>query len=175
MDSDPIKQLQSFLADRGKVLEKISGIHSALESLRGAAVESPPPQSIPTPPIDQVAEDVHFRRLIQALHDMQAQIEQRVRPAAQAVIDSQVERLRDEASGRMSALQDCLRQIDDSIVKCMAGVDGYQKRYSSLDVLNKSLADLGAPPEAMPTAVSIDQIAEMLSSRIAQLMPATKS
>jgi len=32
-DLDPIKLLQSLLDDRGKVLEKISGIHSALNSI----------------------------------------------------------------------------------------------------------------------------------------------
>jgi hypothetical protein len=34
---DPIKQLQSLLDDRGKVLEKISGIQSALSSLKTSA------------------------------------------------------------------------------------------------------------------------------------------
>ncbi|HEX2930207.1 MAG TPA: hypothetical protein VHV54_10860, partial [Candidatus Binatia bacterium] len=33
---DPIKQLQALLDDRSKVLEKISGIHSALDSIKSA-------------------------------------------------------------------------------------------------------------------------------------------
>jgi hypothetical protein len=43
MDLDPIKQLQSLLDDRSKVLEKISSIHSVLGSLSRSESSTPDP------------------------------------------------------------------------------------------------------------------------------------
>ena len=40
MDQDPIKQLQSFLDERGRMLEKITSIHSSLGSLRSDSLAS---------------------------------------------------------------------------------------------------------------------------------------
>ena len=81
-DLDPIKQLQSLLDDRGKVLEKISGIHSALNSLKSPTPGMPAafaPLADPNPNL--AGEGPLYDRLLQALHDMQAQIEERVRAA----------------------------------------------------------------------------------------------
>lgn len=170
MDQDPIKQLQSFLDQRGNVLEKISSIHSTLGSLRGDPHSSLTSQfAVDTSPTAANAVDAHYQRLLQALQEMQSQIEQRVRPAVQLVVQSQVDQLRGQSDDKMAALRDCLGQIDRSVLQCLAGLDEYQKRYADLDTLNKNLAGLGVAPAPLPDKISVDYVSETLSARLAHL------
>ena len=52
MDQDPIKQLQSFLDERGKMLERITSIHSVLGPLRGDPSSASALQPAPNPSLD---------------------------------------------------------------------------------------------------------------------------
>lgn len=171
MDQDPIKQMQSFLAERGEVLEKITSIHSTLNSLRGDPTTSLALQSASMTSVDDTGTvvDAHYQRLLQALQEMQAQIEQRVRPAVLLVVQQQVDHLRDESDEKMAALRDCLDQIDRSVLQCLAGLDEYQRRFADLDTLNKNLAGLGASPQPLPEKISVKQLSETISARLASL------
>lgn len=174
MDRDPIKQLQSFLDERGGVLEKITSIHSTLGSLRGDLPSSLTLPSAPDASLDAAATvvDAHHRRLLQALQEMQTQIEQRVRPAAQLVMQNQVDQLRGQSDEKMAALRDCLGQIDRSVLQCLAGLDEYQNRYADLDTLNKNLSGLGASPEPIPAKISVENLSETISARLrSRLLP----
>lgn len=131
MDLDPIKQLQSLLQDRGKVLEKISIIHSALGPFSAAQAAVPEPQQAEAPPVQAASpfgQDHLYGRLLQALGDMQAQIEQRVRPIAQHVVELEVARLREQSDHDQTALKQCLAQIDQFILTCVERFDEYQKK-----------------------------------------------
>jgi TolA-binding protein len=151
MDFDPIKQLQSLLEDRGKVLEKISSIHSALGSFTSAEAAAPPQvEAAPVQSASPFSQDPVYGRLLQALGDMQAQIEQRVRPIAQQVVELEVARLRDQSDHDQAALKQCLAQIDQCILTCVERLDEYQKKHALLITLNERLASLGASPEALP-------------------------
>ena len=120
-DLDPIKQLQSLLDDRGKVLEKISGIHSSLNSLKSPAPAMPTPGmpaafaplADPNPNLD--GEGPLYDRLLKTLLDMQAQIEERVRPLAQLTLQAEVAQLRDQFARDQAALKESLIQIDQCI------------------------------------------------------------
>ena len=166
MDFDPIKQLQSLLEDRGKVLEKISSIHSALGSVTA------PPAAVPEPPPDESTppnQDLVYGRLLQALGDMQVQIEQRVRPMAQQVVDAQVAQLREQSGYDHGALQQCLAKIDQCILTCLDRVDEYQTKRSSLIAVNTRLSALGALPEALPEELKTLDLNEAIRSRIESL------
>jgi len=171
MDRDPIKQLQSFLTERGEVLEKITSIHSTLSSLRGDPSSSLAPCSASNTAVDVTGTvlDTHYQRLLQMLQEMQAHIEQRVRPAVQLVVQQQVEHLRGQSDEKMAALHDCLGQIDRSVLQCLAGLDEYQKRFADLDTLNKNLAGLGASREPLPEKISIQRLSDTISARLASL------
>ncbi len=176
MDQDPIKQLQSFLDQRGNVLEKISRIHTTLGSLRGDPQSSLTSQSAAdTASTAATVVDAHYQRLLQALQEMQAQIEHRVRPAVQLVVQNQVDRLRGQSDEKMAALRDCLGQIDSSVLQCLAGLDEYQKRYADLNTLNRNLAGLGVPPQAPPEQISVDHLSETISARLADLGQKSRS
>ena len=171
MDQDPLRQLQSFLDERGGMLEKITNIHSTLGSLRGDLPSSSNLQPAPDVSFDAAATavDAHYRRLLQALQEMQTQIEQRVRPAVQRVVQNQLDQLREQSDEKMAALRDCLGQIDRSVVQCLAGLDEYQNRYADLDTINKNLTDLGASPEPLPAKISVEHLSETISARLTDL------
>jgi hypothetical protein len=169
MDSDPIKQLQGLLDDPGKVLEKISSIHSALDSIKtnlpqSAGVETIVGQAAQRP--GALPDDPVFGRLLQALRDMQAQIEERIQPIAQEMVRYEVARLRDQSDEHQSALKECLAQIDQNILNCLARMDEYQRRCADLSALNLRLADLGAVPEPLSPTIAIDNAADSIVARL---------
>jgi len=177
MDSDPIKQLQGLLDDPGKVLEKISSIHSALDSIKthmpqSAATEAG--KSHTAQRSGPLPDDPVFGRLLQALRDMQGQIEERIQPLAQEMVRHEVARLRDQSDDHHSALKDCLTQIDQNILNCLARLDEYQRRYAELGELNLRLADLGVAPEPMPP-MDIDDATDGLMTRVKNLRSAGKT
>ena len=171
MDLDPIKQLQSLLEDRGKILEKISSIHSALGSLRtdSAAPEPESPPAIAVQPqttANPFTDDRAYTRLLQALRDMQAQIEERVRPLAEQVVEFEVVRLREQSGHDQATLNACLAQIDQCILNCVGQLDEYQKKHALLISLNQRIANLGAPPEPLPDSLSIESFATAIQARV---------
>jgi len=153
------------------MLDKITSIHSMLGSLRGGPLPSLAMQSPSKISYDVTGAvvDAHYQRLLQAVQEMQGQIEQRVRPAVHLLVQHQVDHLRSQSDEKMGALRDCLSQIDRSVLQCLAGLDEYQKRYADLDTLNQSLAGLGASPEPLPEKISVEQLSETISTRLARL------
>jgi DNA repair exonuclease SbcCD ATPase subunit len=175
-DLDPIKQLQSLIDDRGKVLEKISSIHSALGSIiKTSNPITPAPQAPPQAVLAtenksiQIAEDRRYDRLLQTLHDMQAQIEERVRPLAQQTIEIEVARLREMSKQDQTALLECLERIDQCILSCMEHIREYQERHSELTRLNQRLATLGAEPQPLPDLWPAQDAGEMIRFRLEEL------
>lgn len=172
MDLDPIKQLQSLLQDRGKVLEKISSIHSALGSLKrtdSSALEPEPPPASAAPPqvtANPSSEDPVYGRLLQALRDMEWQIEERMQPIAQQVVELEVARLREQSDHDHATLRECLAQIDQCISTCVERIDEYQKKHAFLITLNERLASLGASPEALPEELKPINLGDAVRSRL---------
>jgi len=174
-DLDPIKQLQSLIDDRGKVLEKISSIHSALGSIIDSTGSTPPapqaPEAVPTRQDKsiQVAEDRLYDRLVQTLHDMQAQIEERVRPLAQQTVEVEIQRLREQSKQNQTALVECLARIDQGILSCIDRIGEYQSGHAELLKLNQRLATLGADPQPLPDHWPTQNASEMIHFRLEEL------
>jgi len=170
MDLDPIKQLQSILEDRGKVLEKISSIHSALGSLGVSAApepESPPAKDQPPPTTaNPFSDDRVYGRLLQALRDMQAQIDQRLRPLAKQAVEFEVARLREQSGHDQATLNACLAQVDQCILNCVEQLDEYQKKHAYLISINQRIANMGATPEPLPDSLSIENVDAAIQARV---------
>jgi vacuolar-type H+-ATPase subunit I/STV1 len=170
-DLDPIKQLQGLIDDRSKVLEKISGIRSALDSITKTTNSIPSPQAVLAAEnkSSQIPEDRLYNQLFQTLHNIQAQIEERVRPLAQQTIEVEVARLREMSNQDQTALLECLARIDQCILSCMERVREYQKRHSELTRLNERLATLGAEPQPLPDLWPAQDPGEMIRFRLEEL------
>jgi len=173
VDLDPIKQLQSLLDDRGKVLERISGIHSALNSLKstGSTLAEPHPSAKTPPAVEAIpiAEDRLYDRLLNTLRDMQTQIEERVRPLAQEALYAEQARLREQSTQEHKALEDCLARMDQCILNCKDRINEYEKRHAELVRLNQRLATLGSEPEPLPEPLTAQNIAATISDRLGKL------
>ncbi len=178
MDLDPIKQLQSLLEDRGKVLEKISSIHSALGSLKAGSVapepDAPPakdgqPQTAAHPPDDPV-----YGRLLHTLHDMQSQIEQRLRPLAEQAVEFQLGQLREQSSHDRATLNACLVHVDQCIVNCIEQLEEYQNKHTFLRTLNQRIANLGATPEPLPDPLAVENLTAVMQARVEGLRRQSK-
>jgi vacuolar-type H+-ATPase subunit I/STV1 len=175
---DPIKHLQSLLDDRGKVLEKISGIQSALSSLKtSASVTHALPSASTTeaqPKRGPVSENGIYERLFQTLRDMQSQIEERVRPLAQETVQTELTSLREQSTQEQAALKDCLMQMDQSVLSCVERLQEYQRRHADLIMLNERLVALGAASEPLPEGRFPENITDMINLRLQSLQSAGK-
>jgi exonuclease VII large subunit len=175
---DPIKQLQSLLDDRGKVLEKISGIHSALNSIKTtatppAALEAVAKTSAESNP-DPAGNDRSHERLLRTLQDMQSQIEQRVRPLAQLTVQAEVERLREQTQKVRAALQECLARIDQGVLSCGERLQEYQRTHTDLTALNQRIIALGGTPESLPQGLVAQDLTDTINLRLQKLRLAGK-
>jgi len=172
MEPQPIEQLYSLLCERGKVAEKITSVKTALGTMSQSLSTALAQQYVHTaqPGIeireDLMKEEQTYERLLQALHDMQAQIEERVRPVAEQVIQAEVERLRDLSERHRTALQDSLAHIDENILSCRSHIDQYQQRRSDLAVLNERLTKLGANPAPIPDSLPEANLGDIIRARV---------
>lgn len=178
MDSDPIKQVQELLDDPGKMLEKISRIRSALDSVTSSFPQLAPADERPLEGGSQAglltADDPVYGRLLQALREMQTQIDERIKPLATEMAGREVARLRARSDEQQSALKECLAHIDQSIVNCIARVDEYRRRSADLEALNHRLAGLGAAPEPPSPALAMGTAADSIVARVEGLRLAGK-
>jgi hypothetical protein len=115
-----------------------------------------------------VKEEQNYERLLEALRDMQAQIEERVRPVAEQVVQAEIARLRSLSDEHRSALSDCLTQIDQSILSCRAQMDQYQETRSNLAALNERLRKLGAHSESPPN-LPAENLKDLILARVENL------
>ena len=111
-------------------------------------------------------EEQTYERLLRVLHDMQAQIEERVRPVAEQVVQVEVERLQSLSMHQKSILNDCLALIDQTILDCRIQMEEYRQTRSALLVLNQRLADLGAEPVAVPDHFPTENLGDLILARL---------
>jgi hypothetical protein len=112
-----------------------------------------------------VKEEQSYERLLEALRDMQAQIEERVRPVAEQVVQAEIARLRSLSEEHKSALSSCLAQIDESILSCRTQLDQYQQTRSNLAALNERLRKLGAHSEN-PPELPAENLKDLILARV---------
>lgn len=111
-------------------------------------------------------EEQAYERLMRRLRDMQARIDEGVRPMAEQVFQTEIERLRGLSEQQRSILQDCIARIDQSILNCRAQMDDYRQARSDLVALNERLANLGAEPVPVPDDFTQDNLGELILSRL---------
>lgn len=173
-DRDPIKQLQRLLDDPGKVLERISRIQSALGSIHPPNSTAAPDTPVASlPPTETVAilkvEDRPYDNLLQMLRDMQAQIEECIRPLALLTVQAEVERLREQMRQERAALEECAEGIDRSLKSCLHRIDDSRSIYADLIALTGRLTELGAAAEPLPEFSTSQDSREIIHSRIEHL------
>ena len=172
MEVVPIEQLHGLLHERRQVAEKIASVQFTLGTIRHNLstflaqhylAKAAPAIDVKE---DLMKEEQTYERLLQALHDLQAQIEERVRPVAEQVVQAEVERLRDLSEQHQTTLKHCLAQIDQNILRCRAQMDEYQQRRSDLAGINERLAKLGAEIVSVPDDFPQTNLADIIRLRV---------
>lgn len=172
----PIEALQSVLEERKKVVKKSGEIETALTQIRKNISVTLVQQHVNIKEGENVEikedlmkEEQTYERLLQALRDMQVEIEERVRPVAEQVVEAEIDRLRDMSERHKSALTNCVSSIDQSILNCREHMTEYHRMRSDLDALNERLSKLGADPVAVPDLLPADNVGDLIKARIDNL------
>ena len=167
-----MEQVGKLVHEQEKVADKIFSVESALNSMRenlSAAVSQHGPRDV-RPQVDMaetsVKEEQSYDRLLRALADMKAQIEDHVRPVAEQVVQAEVERLRDLSARHKNAREECLAQIDQSILGCRTHVIAYRERCSDLAMLNQRLGKLGAELLPIPENIPAANFEDVIKARV---------
>ena len=115
-----------------------------------------------------IKEEQTYVRMLRALEDRKAQIEERVWPVpvAEQVVQAEVERLRDLSERHKNALEECLTQVDESILGCRAHVNAYRQKRSDLAVVNQRLVKLGAEPVPFPEEITAADLKDIIRARV---------
>jgi hypothetical protein len=169
-DRDPIKQLQHLLDDPGGVLERISRIQSALGSSQTPSSKAASANS-PISETESISkgETPDYSSLLRAIHDMQRQIEERLRPLAAQTIQAEAARLTEWVQYQQRALEGCLTRIDEHLLACVERIKESQEKYLDLVSLKKRLDDLGARTQSLPEFSPSQDPAEILTARLESL------
>jgi chromosome segregation ATPase len=171
----PIEALQSVLQERKKVAKKTTEVETTLAQIRKNISASLVQQHLKKEGEDvEIKEDLMkeeqtYERLLQALRDMQVEIEERVRPVAEQVIEAEVDRLHDLSEHHKNALANCVSSIDQSILNCRAHMTEYHQMRADLDMLNERLSKLGAEPVPVPELLPADNVGDLIKARIDNL------
>jgi hypothetical protein len=169
-DEDPIRQLQSLLDDPSRLLERISRIQSVIGSIGEPAPATPRAETAAVAaekPID--GDSAPFENLLRMLRDMQAQIDERVRPLALQAIRTETERLHQLSEQEQIAMDECLARVDRSLLDCVSRIDESRKIRADLAALNQRLRGLGASPEPLPDFSTVQSASEILETRLEEL------
>ena len=112
-----------------------------------------------------------YERLLQALLDIKNEIQTRIRPLEDQIVQANVEYLKEVFEHQNNLLGDCLNAIDQKIIDCRAHIEDYERIYSDLDALNERLSRLGAksPPIFNPLPSLGHDIGDILKQRIEHL------
>jgi hypothetical protein len=113
-----------------------------------------------------VTEPPSYEKLLQTLREMQSQIEERVKPMADQLRQAEVGRLRELSEQQQRALRECLAQIDSSLLSCGLHLSEYERTRSELLALNQSLAQLGAQAEGLPEGFPVENLGQIIDSRV---------
>jgi chromosome segregation ATPase len=171
LQPSPVEQLYGLLHERKALAGKLAGVQAALHSLRNNISSVIVEQYVHNGVAigfreDLMKEEQTYERLLQALHDMQAQIEERLRPVAEQVVQAEVERLRSLSEQQKTTLSDCVAHIDQSILNCRKQMNEYRQTRSDLAILNERLANLGAEPAVIPDFFPTEDLADLILARM---------
>jgi len=110
-----------------------------------------------------------YERLLQALLDMKNEIQTRIRPLEDQIVQANVEYLKEVFEHQNNLLGDCLNAIDQKIIDCRAHTEDYKRIHADLSGLNDRLTRLGAEAPAISNSLPSTDIGDIVRQRIEQL------
>ena len=123
---EPIEELHKFLTERKQLSEKIGEVQGSLSQVKKKISESLVQQYATTTTEkvtikeDLMRDEQSYERLLQALRDMHKEIEERIRPVEEQIVQAEVDYLKGQFEQQQNALADYLGKIDQKILECQS-------------------------------------------------------
>jgi hypothetical protein len=108
-------------------------------------------------------------RLLEALLDMKTEIQSRIRPLEEQIVQANIENLKDMFDQQKKMLGDCLTAIDRKILECLLHLQDYKRIQSDLSTLNEKLSRLGVASLSIPNSLPIEDLGDTIRYRIEHL------
>jgi len=173
--SGSIEELARLLTEEKKLDEKLQETQTVLSTVKRKVSESLVTPYINktegTVPVDEslVQKEQSFERLLQALQDMKREIQTRIRPLEEEIVQVNVKNLKETYDGQKKKLGDCLNTIDQTILDCRALIEDSKKILAELTDLNEKLSHLGANPLPIKNSPRDGDITDLIRQRIEHL------
>ncbi|HEX9880610.1 MAG TPA: hypothetical protein VGB25_10480 [Candidatus Binatia bacterium] len=172
---EPVEELAQLLSEHKRLDEKLEETQATLSGVRKEISRTMALSSLKLGngpvSLDEglVRKEQTFERLLQALLDMKTEVEGKIRPLEEEIIQANVRNLLDIHASQISRLENCLNAIDQALVDCRPHVANSKKLFDDLNLLNEKLARFGA--EALPISSSVGggEIEKVLRERIERL------
>ena len=110
-----------------------------------------------------------YERILQALLDMKNEIQTRIRPLENHIIQARIEDLNEVFEQQNNRLGDCLDSLDQKILDCRMHIEDYKRIYTDLDALNDRLSRLGAESPPISNSLPSTDIGDIIRQRIEDL------
>ena len=175
MPQDPVEELARLLSEEKRLEEEVRATQATLSRIKKKISASIVHHYINrTEGIDPIEEDLmkkeqSHERLLQALLDMKNEIQTRIRPLEEQIVQANVDSIKDTFDQQKNMLGDCLTSIDQKILDCLLHHQDYKRIQSDLTNLNKKLSRLGAEPLPIPNSLATEDLGDIISQRIKHL------
>jgi len=110
-----------------------------------------------------------YERLLQALLDMKNEIQTRIRPLENHIIQARIEDLNEVFEQQNNRLGDCLDSLDQKILDCRMHIEDYKRIYTDLVALNDRFSRLGAESPPISNSLPSTDIGDIIRQRIEDL------
>ncbi len=172
---EPIEELARLLSDEKRLDEEIRATQAVLSRIKKRISESLVHHYINrTEGADPIEEDLMKReqaneRLLQALLDMKNEIQTRIRPMEEQIVQANIESIKELFDQQNKMLGDCLTAIEKKILDCLPQIQAYKGIQLELTMLNERLSRMGEEPLSIPNSIPIEDFGEIIRQRIEHL------
>ena len=172
---ESIEELARLLTEQKRVDEKLEETQTSLSCIRKEISESLALASLngkeEPPYMDEglVQKEQTFERLLQALQDMKGEVQAKIRPLEEQIVQANINNLLEVHASEVDRLESCLNAIDQTIIDCRSLVDKCAKSHEELSILNEKISRFGAEPLPIANSVSSNEIEKTLRQRIEHL------
>ncbi|MFQ5684186.1 MAG: hypothetical protein ACE5HC_13040 [Candidatus Binatia bacterium] len=170
--TETIEELHRLLTEKKRLGGKVAEVQTALSQVKKKISESLVQQYVTTSEEkiaikeDLMREEQSYERLLQALRDMHKEIEDRIRPVEEQIVQAEVDYLKNLFEQKKVALMDCLGKIDQKILECRLDLTEYNRIQTDLNALNDRVSRLGSGTLPVPEFLSTTNLADIVVERI---------
>ncbi len=173
--SESIEELARLLTEEKRLDKKLQETQEVLSTVKkkiSKSLVTPYIQKTECPvSIDEslVQKEQSFERLLEALRDMKREIQKRIRPIEEEIVQVNINNLKERYENQKKKLGEALDTIDQTILDCGELVENSKKVHLELADLNEKLSHLGASPLPIKNSPRYGDIGELIRQRIEHL------